>query len=121
MPSRSGKLHRLLLRFWIAVLVMVSAGEGVAAQTWERLGPEGGMVVSLGATPGGRLYLGTADGHVFASEDGAGSWELRSRVGARTDAVISRLVADPRGPDRVYASVWYQEPGAGGGDRKSVV
>ncbi|HXR33473.1 MAG TPA: hypothetical protein VN830_07185 [Verrucomicrobiae bacterium] len=99
----------------MAVLITLSATAGAAAQSWQRLGPEGGMVMSLAAAPGGRLYLGTADGHVFVSEDGVGRWELRGRVSGRTDAVISRLVADPLKPDRVYAAAWYQEPGKGGG------
>jgi photosystem II stability/assembly factor-like uncharacterized protein len=72
------------------------------------------MVISLGAT-GAALYLGTADGHVFASEDGASTWELRGRVGTRTDAVVTRLVVDARDKKRVFAAVWYQAPGAGGG------
>jgi photosystem II stability/assembly factor-like uncharacterized protein len=71
------------------------------------------MVVSL-ASAGDALYLGTADGHVFLSQDGARSWELRGRVGTRLDAVVTSIVADPRG-GRVFAAVWYQEPGAGGG------
>jgi len=115
MARRGENTERLLLRIWIAVLITLSAAAGAAAQIWQRLGPEGGMVVSLATATGGRLFLGTADGHVFASEDGAGRWELRGRVDSRTDAVISRLVADPRELNRVYAAVWYQEPGKGGG------
>jgi photosystem II stability/assembly factor-like uncharacterized protein len=73
------------------------------------------MVVSLGAGAKGDLYLGTADGHVFSSKDAAQSWELRGRVGGRLDAVVTRLVADPRAEKRLFASVWYQAAGAGGG------
>ena len=115
MARRGEATGRLLLRIWIAVLITLGAAARTRAQTWQRLGPEGGMVVSLAAATGERLYLGMADGHVFVSEDGAGRWELRGRVGSRTDAVISRLVADLREPNRVYAAVWYQEPGKGGG------
>ncbi len=115
MTKRRKRTPRLLLRLWIAVLITLSVAVNAAAQSWQRLGPDGGMVVSLGAATGGRLFLGTADGHVFASEDEAGEWELRGRVSSRTDAVISRLVADPRESNRVYAAVWYQEPGIGGG------
>ena len=71
-------------------------------------------MVSLGTSAGG-VYLGTADGHVFFSGDGADSWELRGRVGQRTDGVVTRLVADPRAENRVMAAVWYQAAGAGGG------
>jgi photosystem II stability/assembly factor-like uncharacterized protein len=96
---------------WL-VLCFVCGGR---AQTWQRLGPEGGMVVSLGAGTKGELYLGTADGHVFFSKDAAQSWELRGRVGSRLDAVVTRLVADPHVEKRLFASVWYQAAGAGGG------
>ena len=86
------------------------------AQTWQRLGPEGGMVVSLGTTLHGTgLYLGTADGHVFFSANRAQSWELRGRVGVRLDAVVTRLVPDPRAENRVFASAWYQSADGGGG------
>lgn len=73
------------------------------------------MVVSLGTGPGDDVYLGTADGHVFASSDGARTWELRGRVGRRMDAVVTRIVSEARETHRVFAAVWYQEPGAGGG------
>jgi len=84
-------------------------------QSWERLGPEGGMVLSLGVDSAGAVYLGTSDGHVFASEDRAARWELRGRVGPRTDAVVAALAADPRVPGKVFAAVWFREAGAGGG------
>ena len=61
------------------------------------------------------IYLGTADGHVFASTDGAQSWEMRGRVGHRLDAVVTRIVSDPGEGNRLYRAVWYQAPGAGGG------
>ena len=73
-------------------------------------------MVSLGASPSGNdLYLGTADGHVFGSADAGKTWELKGRVGTRMDAVVTRLVIDPRNVSRVLAAVWYQEAGAGGG------
>lgn len=95
--------------------LVLSVGSLGAAQTWKRLGPEGGMVVSLATGSGGGLYLGTADGHVFFSKDGAQSWELRGRVGKRLDAVVTRLIPDASAENRIFASVWYQAAGAGGG------
>jgi photosystem II stability/assembly factor-like uncharacterized protein len=73
------------------------------------------MVLSLAAGRDGTVYLGTLDGHVFVSQGAAGRWELAGRVGQRTDAVISRLVSDPREASRLYAAVWYQDIAAGGG------
>ena len=93
------------LQAGIGILLIVGSSASAVAQTWSRLGPEGGMVISLGAS-GAALYLGTADGHVFASEDGANTWELRGRVGTRTDAVVTRLVVDARDKKRVFAAVW---------------
>jgi photosystem II stability/assembly factor-like uncharacterized protein len=90
-------------------------GSSARAQRWQRLGPEGGMVVSLGTGAREVVYAGTADGHVFASEDAGNHWELRGRIGTRTDAVVSRLVSEPGAAGRMFAAVWYQEAGAGGG------
>jgi photosystem II stability/assembly factor-like uncharacterized protein len=98
----------------VMLLLWLSCGE-LHAQEWERLGPEGGMVVSLGVGPGREMYLGTADGHVFASTDEARSWELRGRVGRRLDGVVTRIVAEPREGKRIFGAVWYREAGAGGG------
>ena len=103
------------VRVCLIVLLMLGWSATAHAQKWERLGPEGGMVVSLGTGPGSDVYLGTADGHVFASSDAAQSWELRGRIGARLDAVVTRIVVDPREKRRLFAAVWYQAPNAGGG------
>jgi photosystem II stability/assembly factor-like uncharacterized protein len=106
---------RLRIPILLGLILSLNLGPAVHAQKWQRLGPEGGMVVSLGLGAGKAIYLGLADGHVFASNDGAQSWELRGRVGHRLDAVVTRIVVDARNSNRVFASVWYQEPGAGGG------
>ena len=93
--------------------LVVTLAASARAQQWQRLGPEGGMVVSMEGGHDGALFLGTADGHVFASVDGAKTWETRGRVGTRLDGVVTRIVAG--GGDRLFAAVWYQDPGAGGG------
>jgi photosystem II stability/assembly factor-like uncharacterized protein len=108
----------LRLQILVAMLLTCSVSCSIRGQQWERFGPEGGMVVSLGSSGAGAtnaIYLGTADGHVFASMDGAKSWEMRGRVGHRLDAVVTRIVSDPDKGNRLYAAVWYQAPGAGGG------
>ncbi len=119
MAKRGETSHLPLLRIGAVLFLVLSAAGSLGAQTWRRLGPPGGMVVSLVGTTDGRLYLGTADGHVFASEDSARAWELRGRVGPRTDAVISRLICDPRASGRLYAAVWFQAPGESGGVYRS--
>lgn len=75
-------------------------------------------MLSLGVDSAGTVYLGTSDGHIFASEDRGRRWELRGRVGSRTDAVITGLVADPRAPGKVFAAAWFRA-GAGGGAFRS--
>jgi photosystem II stability/assembly factor-like uncharacterized protein len=103
-------LPTLVLLFIVPALLLAEDSH------WERIGPSGGMAMTLEASSaGGPVYLGTADGHVFVSSDAAKHWELRGRVGSRTDTVISRLLADAVSPDIVYAAVWYQQPGLGGG------
>lgn len=99
----------------ISIILWLGLAGACVAQTWERLSPEGGMVVSLATAQDGGIYLGTPDGHIFGSNDGGKRWELRGRVGNRTDAMVPRLLSDPRGTGGVFAAVWYQEPGAGGG------
>ena len=93
----------------------VSLGMAARAQEWQRMGPAGGMVISMSTGSRGTTYLGTADGHVFAREGVGKNWELRGRIGQRTDAVVSRLLVDPRQDDKVFAAIWYQKPGVGGG------
>jgi photosystem II stability/assembly factor-like uncharacterized protein len=94
----------------------------VFAQTWERLGPDGGDVISLAAGPEGAVYLGTADGHIFASSfflPPAVAWQIRGRVGGRLDGVIQQLLVDAANPKRLFAAVWFQDPAAGGGVYRS--
>ena len=83
-------------------------------QHWERLGPPGGMVTSLSAASDGTVYLGTPDGHVFASDDRGGHWKLRGRAGDRLDGVAQRMVADARSPNRILAAVWFRGTSGGG-------
>lgn len=103
------------LKILLGVLLGLAIAKAGHGQTWRRLGPEGGMVQSLEAGAANEIYLGTDDGHIFASEDGARSWELRGRVGARLDGVVTRILVDPRETKRLFASVWYREAGTGGG------
>jgi photosystem II stability/assembly factor-like uncharacterized protein len=105
----------LRLKIVLGVLLALGIAEAGHGQTWRRLGPEGGIVQSLEAGAANEIYLGTDDGHVFASEDGARSWELRGRIGARIDGVVTRILIDPGRANRLFASIWYQAPGAGGG------
>jgi photosystem II stability/assembly factor-like uncharacterized protein len=99
---------------FLAVFVVV-LGPGLArASRWERLGPPGGIVISLAAASDGTVYLGTPDGHVFASDDRGEYWELRGRAGDRLDGVVQRIVPDARNRSRVLAAVWFRNSRNGG-------
>ncbi len=88
---------------------------GMHAQEWRVVGPPGGDVRTLVADPGNaqRLYLGTSDGHVFVSDDGAQHWRLLSRVGT-PETVVFTLLVDRREPKVIYAGTWTLS-GVGGG------
>src|SRR5215470_8317637 len=97
-----------------AVMCALAFSRPAFCQHWQRLGPPGGMVISLAAAFDGTVYLGTPDGHVFASRDRGGHWELRGRAGDRLDAVVQRIVVDTRNPNRMLAAVWFRDSRAGG-------
>jgi photosystem II stability/assembly factor-like uncharacterized protein len=83
--------------------------------SWQPLGPAGGNVISLVASATQVVYLGTADGHVFASSDAGGHWALRGHISGRSDAVIQKLLVDKRQENSLLAAVWFQDVTAGGG------
>ncbi len=100
-----------------ALFVLLALPLVVRAQTWRALGPSGGDVRSLGHDPANpsRVYLGTADGHIFGSRDAGDHWQLLGRVGPRLDSVVTAILVDPREPQTLYASTWTRDAPAGGG------
>jgi photosystem II stability/assembly factor-like uncharacterized protein len=96
--------------------VFLACAGSVRAQAWKQVGPPGGTVISLAADPHNisKLYMGTADGHVFSSSDEGGHWQLLSRVGAGQDDVITHIIVDSRNANRLYASTWTLYSGGGG-------
>ncbi|MGB7844495.1 MAG: YCF48-related protein [Candidatus Acidiferrum sp.] len=99
----------------LTILAVTCAGS-VRAQMWRQVGPPGGTVISLVADPndGKRMFLGTADGHVFFSNDEGGHWQLLSRIGTGQDDVITHIIVDRRDANRLYASSWALYSGGGG-------
>jgi photosystem II stability/assembly factor-like uncharacterized protein len=99
------------------IVLLLVAATAVRGETWRPLGPPGGDVRVLAADPSrpGRLYLGTADGHIFGSDDSGAHWTLLGRASTRLDAVITAIVVDPRDGNVLFASSWARDAAAGGG------
>lgn len=85
------------------------------------LGPFGGDVRSLASHPSQpqRVYLGTADGQIFASDDSGASWHKLSPGIGRRELVIDALVVDPKNPDVIWAGGWELKSDRGGLYRSS--
>lgn len=88
---------------------LVIAGGGLLiaaasrAQSWERIGPEGGAICALAAAPSkpSVLYAGGADAGVFRSLDRGTTWSFAG-AGLGPEAVCS-LAVDARRPLRLWA------------------
>ena len=99
---------------FLALAALVASAQG---QSWKPLGPPGGDARTLIADPArpSRLFLGTADGHIFGSADSGAHWALLGRASSRLDAVITAIVVDPRDGNVLFASSWTRDSAAGGG------
>ena len=89
-----------------------------SAQSWRPLGPPGGDARTLAVDPSHpqSVYLGTTDGHIFASRDVGAHWQRLGSASMAPNAVITSIVIDPRDSATLFASVWTPEPdGEGGG------
>ncbi len=108
-------------RIQIAILLGMLVAPRSIAQTWQPMGPPGGDVRTLASDPSdrSRVFLGTADGHIFGSTDAGGRWSLLGRAGTRLDSVVTAIVVDPRAPQVLWAATWTQDPKAGGGIYRS--
>ena len=111
---RPDKITTLLL---LGTISCVAQAPQSAAQTsaWRHLGPPGGNVISLAISTKNVIYLGTPDGHIFESADGAQHWVLRSRVTTRHDAVTQKLLVNVQHDNEILAAVWFQDVREGGG------
>ena len=64
------------------VALAATGASSIQAQIWRQAGPPGGTVISLTADPNNtnKLFLGTSDGHIFASGDEGEHWQMLSRI-----------------------------------------
>src|SRR3981081_2715243 len=88
--------------------IVSSSTSGKEVRQWEVTGPWGGDVRALVASPtdSNLLYLGTSDGQIFRSTDGARTWQ-RLRPGIRKRGLsVDHIVIDTRDPRTMYAGAW---------------
>ena len=81
--------------------------ERLASRVGESLGPHGGEVRSLVLAPTNpdRLYLGTATGHAYVSQDRGVTWrELGLELSH--EAVVDNLLVHPGNEKILYAAFW---------------
>src|ERR1700735_74760 len=99
-----------------ALLAFMTA-PGASAQVWRSAGLTGGDVRALAIDPRDPkiVYLGTTDGHVFASSDAGEAWKRRGLIGKDSNAVVTALIIDPRNSAWMYGSTWTREAGGEGG------
>jgi len=106
--SPRGRFRALL------ALAVVVVGPAAAAAEWVPVGPWGGDVRSLVADPArpGRVYLGTADGVIFRSDDAGRSWSRTEPGFPLSGMSLDNAAVDPEG--RLVVGYW-EVAGRGGG------
>lgn len=88
--------------------VVSSSESGKEVRQWEVTGPWGGDVRALVASPADSnlLYVGTADGQIFRSGDGALMWERLKPGLEKRGLSVDNIVIDPRDANTIYAGAW---------------
>jgi photosystem II stability/assembly factor-like uncharacterized protein len=102
----------------LAPLLLSLAGSPAAAQVWVPMGPPGGDVRSLASDPRqpSRLYLGTADGVLYRSEDSGQGWQRLAPGFPERGQSLDDIVVDASGT--VWVGYW-EVRGTGGGVARS--
>ncbi|MFP5285577.1 MAG: WD40/YVTN/BNR-like repeat-containing protein, partial [Thermoanaerobaculia bacterium] len=97
--------------FFLAPLLILALTTGlpalpVSAQSarWERIGPEGGFVIALAASPSrpGIVYAWLSPGGVYRSSDRGFTWTYAGR-GLATGGAVDALGVDATSARTVYA------------------
>jgi photosystem II stability/assembly factor-like uncharacterized protein len=91
-----------------ATRIVSSSTSGKEVRQFEVTGPWGGDVRTLVASPGDSdlLYLGTADGQIFHSADGARTWRRLKPGLDKRGLSVDNIVIDPRDPRIIYVGAW---------------
>jgi photosystem II stability/assembly factor-like uncharacterized protein len=119
MSSVSLRAAKRLFQRAAVCAAALAAASSALAQTWVAVGPGGGDVRSLGYDPRDprRIYLGTADGVLYRSDDGGVSWGRLTPGFPLRGRSVDDIVVDARGV--VLAGFW-EVAGNGGGVARSV-
>lgn len=106
----------MLGRFLLMAAVLTLFGSPAVQARWKPVGPFGGDARSLAADPSdpNRLYLGTATGQVYYSENGGRDWGRIDGLKAPSNWVVDNLVIVPNQPKVIYAAMWSLGTGGGG-------
>lgn len=109
-------LHSLIGTFVLGASALAAPA---AADSWMPVGPPGGDVRSLAADPRdpSRVYLGTADGVLYRSEDGGRRWRRLSPGFPMRGQSLDDIVVDPQGG--LYVGYWTVQTSDGGGVARS--
>jgi len=98
----------LVVRSDDATRIVSSVTTGTEVRQFEVTGPWGGDVRALVASPADSdtFYLGTADGQIFSSADGARTWRRLKPGLDKRGLSVDNIVIDPRDPQTLYAGVY---------------
>lgn len=88
--------------------VFADTNSNSETRRWEVTGPWGGDARTLVVSPDNAdlLYLGTSDGQIYRSADGAQTWERLKPGIDKRGLSIDYLVIDPRNTKTMYAAAW---------------
>jgi photosystem II stability/assembly factor-like uncharacterized protein len=99
--------HRRLPSKLALLLVALSCLQ-VHALNWLPFGPDGGDARAFAVDPHNHshLYLGTANGWMYESQDGGADWKRLAWIGKRDDLVLDSLVVNSGDAKRILVGAW---------------
>jgi photosystem II stability/assembly factor-like uncharacterized protein len=102
----------------VLTLCLAAGARSVEAGSWVPVGAPGGNVRALASDPrdADRIYLGTADGILYRSDDGGAVWQPLHPGFPLRGCSLDEIVVDPRGT--VLVGYW-EVHGKGGGVARS--